>query len=91
LPELRRNSSLLLRRPLWILSEPRPLATEKGLPLYQGALTLLDGPERLETGWWDGAGIARDYFVGVNPAGMHLWVFRTRNRESGWYLHGMFG
>jgi protein ImuB len=88
---LRRNSSLLLRRPLWMLTEAKPLEAQKGLPLYQGPLKLLDGPERLETGWWDGAGIARDYFVAVNPAGMHLWVFRNRNRESAWYLHGMFG
>ncbi len=91
LAELRRNSSLLLRRPLWMLPEPRPLDTGKGLPFYQGPLKLLDGPERLETGWWDDDGIARDYFVAVNPAGMHLWIFRNRDRESGWYLHGMFG
>ncbi len=91
LAEPRRNSSLLLRRPLWMLPEPRPLGIEKGLPLYQGRLKLLGGPERLETGWWDDDGIARDYFVAANPAGMHLWIFRNRDRESGWYLHGMFG
>jgi protein ImuB len=91
LTELQRNNSLLLRRPLWILAQARPLDTREGQPHYQGPLTLLDGPERLETGWWDGAGIARDYFMAVNPAGMHLWVFRNRDRASGWYLHGMFG
>lgn len=91
LAESCRNSSLLLQRPLWMLPEPRPLGIEKGLPLYQGRLRLLDGPERLETGWWDDDGIARDYFVAANPAGMHLWIFRNRDRESGWYLHGMFG
>ena len=91
LAEPHSNSSLLLRRPLWMLPEPRPLGNEKGLPLYQGRLELLDGPERLETGWWDDDGIARDYFVAANPAGMHLWIFRNRDRESGWYLHGMFG
>jgi protein ImuB len=88
---LRRSNSLLLRRPLWMLAEAKPLEIHKGLPFYQGPLKLLDGPERLETGWWDDAGIARDYFVAVNPAGMHLWIFQNRNRESGWYLHGMFG
>lgn len=88
---LRRGHSLLLRRPLWMLAEAKPLETRKGLPFYQGCLELRDGPERLETGWWDDAGIARDYFVAVNPAGMHLWVFRNRDRDSAWYLHGMFG
>lgn len=91
LAELRRGHSLLLRRPLWMLAEAKPLETRKGLPFYRGLLKLLEGPERLETGWWDEAGIARDYFIAVNPAGMHLWVFRNRGRESAWYLHGMFG
>jgi protein ImuB len=91
LVELRRNSSLILRRPLWMLPQPQLLGMEQGQPLYRGPLKLLDGPERLETGWWDDDGIARDYFVAVNPAGMHLWVFRNRGRQPGWYLHGMFG
>ncbi len=89
------TSTLLLRqglqRPLWMLPEPALLAAEHGCPLHQGRLTLLEGPERLETGWWDENGIARDYFTAVNPHGMRLWVFRNRNRELSWYLHGFFG
>lgn len=85
------DHSLLSQRPLWMLPEPRPLVVEEGRPFYQGRLQLLEGPERLETGWWDDDGIARDYFVAANPAGMQLWIFRDRDRESGWYLHGMFG
>jgi protein ImuB len=88
--ELQRSNSLMLRRPLWVLQEPRPLAAERGLPVCEGILQLLDGPERLETGWWDEDGIARDYFVARNPQGVHLWVYRDRN-NAGWYLEGMFG
>ena len=92
LDELQRNNSLVLRRPLWMLREPRLLATEEGLPVCEGILQLLDGPERLETGWWDDDGIARDYFVACNPRGVHLWVYRDRNGDKhSWYLHGMFG
>lgn len=81
-----------LRRPLWMLPEPTSLPADDGIPRYRGCLTLLEGPERLETGWWDGNGIARDYYLAVNPHGMRLWVFRNRRREaSGWYLHGFFG
>lgn len=80
----------VLRRPLWMLPEPRALPVEQGAPVYQGVLKLLDRPERLETGWWDGGGIARDYYVAVNPAGIHVWVYQDR-RSSGWYLHGIFG
>jgi protein ImuB len=92
LHELQRTNSLVLRRPLWMLEEPRPLVTEEGKPVCEGILQLLDGPERLETGWWDDDGIARDYFVARNPQGVHLWVYRDRKKEGGpWFLHGMFG
>lgn len=79
------------RRPLWLLPEPAPLAAEDGWPLHLGRLTLLEGPERLETGWWDDHGIARDYYSAVNPRGMRLWVFRCRSSHGAWYLHGIFG
>ena len=80
-----------LKRPLWMLPEPTLLHVEQGYPLHLGRLTLVDGPERLETGWWDDDGIARDYYTAVNPRGMRLWVFRNRNPSAAWYLHGLFG
>ena len=80
-----------LTRPLWLLPEPAPLSAEGDYPLHFGRLELLEGPERLETGWWDDDGIARDYYTAINPRGMRLWVFRNRGRERGWYLHGIFG
>jgi protein ImuB len=80
-----------LRRPLWMLSEPTLLYAEQGHPVHLGRLTLVEGPERLETGWWDDNGIARDYYTAVNPRGMRLWVFRNRNAAATWYLHGIFG
>jgi protein ImuB len=80
-----------LQRPLWMLPEPALLVAEQGLPLHQGRLNLLEGPERLETGWWDEDGIARDYYTAVNPQGIRLWVFRNRNHTAAWYLHGIFG
>jgi protein ImuB len=89
--DIRRTSSLLLRRPLWMLPEPLPLAAPRGNPEYQGPLKLQDGPERLETGWWDGNGIARDYYVAVNTKGIYLWIYRNRHKEATWHLHGIFG
>ena len=84
-----------LRRPLWMLPEPALLRVERGYPLHHGRLQILEGPERLETGWWDQDGIARDYFMAVNPQGAYLWVFRDRRRnrlnDASWYLHGLFG
>jgi protein ImuB len=79
------------KRPLWMLPEPALLAVEQGCPRHFGRLQLLTGPERLETGWWDENGIARDYYTAINSRGMRLWVFRNRNAEAEWYLHGLFG
>jgi protein ImuB len=88
LSEVRRH----LRRPLWMLPEPALLPADSGYPLHQGGrLRLLEGPERLETGWWDEDGISRDYYTAVNPAGIRLWIFRNRSRSPSWYLQGYFG
>jgi protein ImuB len=69
---------------------------DNGHPLHRGKLQFVSGPERLETGWWDGHGIARDYYTAVSPSGAGLWIFRNRGRQGGgqeaaWYLHGIFG
>lgn len=88
---LRRTESLLLRRPLWMLKEPERLATRHGRPLYGREIELVEGPERLESGWWDGQGIARDYFVGRTGEGVLLWIYEDRSERGAWYLHGVFG
>jgi protein ImuB len=68
-------------RPLWLL--PRPL------PCHDGRLKLTSGPERIESGWWDGADVARDYYVAEDRNGAQLWVYC--DRVSGeWYVHGVF-
>jgi protein ImuB len=79
------------QRPLWLLAEPQPLNESDGQPLHGGALRLLGEPERIETGWWDGSDIARDYYVAVDSHGVRLWLYRERARPHGWYLHGLFG
>ncbi len=77
------------RRPLWLLAAPQPLALSGGTPRLRGRLTPVSGRERLEGGWWDGADVAREYFVAVDPGGSRLWIFRDL-RTRRWYLHGIF-
>lgn len=48
------------------------------------------GPERLETAWWRGRDVRRDYFRVTAESGEQFWVFRAAD-EGRWYLHGMFG
>jgi protein ImuB len=78
------------QRPLWLLSVPRPLQTRNGHPQLQGDLRLESGLERIESGWWDGHEVARDYFVATNPAGSSYWIYRELTGERGWYLQGVF-
>jgi len=77
-------------RPLWLLAAPRLLDENAAVPCYDGPLTLLAGPERIESGWWDGADVARDYFVARNPGESLLWIYRERRGSGAWYLHGFF-
>jgi protein ImuB len=77
-------------RPLWLLQQPLELETRDGQPLQNGPLVLREGPERIESGWWDGADVARDYYVATNGAGEQLWIFRERRGRRGWYVHGFF-
>jgi protein ImuB len=67
-------------RPCYLLPEPQQIAAPG---------ELLAGPERIESGWWDGADAARDYYVARTPQGAQLWVFRDL-RAGGWYLHGLW-
>ncbi len=93
-------------RPLWLLTTPRPLKEGSHVGdagrtngMKAGAaprdsdgspLSLLAGPERIEAGWWDGRHVARDYFVARNQAQSLLWIYRERDINARWYLHGFF-
>lgn len=78
-------------RPLWMLDTPLALDVRDGRPQHEGALVLVRGPERIETGWWDGRDVTRDYYVAVSRRGSRLWIYRERRDACGWYLHGIFG
>jgi protein ImuB len=79
------------RRPLWLLQRPRPLEVVAGGPCLGGRLLrLLAGPERLESGWWDGGDVSRDYYRAEGVQGSRYWVFRDRRDPGGWFLHGIF-
>jgi protein ImuB len=70
------------RRPLWLLREPRCLQRLQ-------SRWRLNGPERIESGWWDGVDVSRDYFCAETESGERLWIFRDR-RSRAWFLHGVF-
>ncbi|WP_341904273.1 DNA polymerase Y family protein [Polaromonas sp. YR568] len=78
--------------PTWLLPEPLQLQTVGNSPVYQGKLTRLAGPQRLEAAEWllaEGstarqAGLCarpwalRDYFVYRSQQGSLLWIYSER-------------
>ena len=78
-------------RPLWLLADPEPLEVRGGRPWRRGPLELAPERERIESGWWDGRDLARDYFVARTAEGQRLWIFRELHGRRRWYLHGIFG
>jgi protein ImuB len=68
-------------RPLWLLTQPRPCR--------DGRLVLQAGPERIESGWWDGMDVARDYYVAQDRKGARLWVY-CEHASGAWFVHGLF-
>jgi protein ImuB len=87
-----------ITRPVWLLQQPQALQARQSKPVLEGkVLHLLVGPERIETGWWDGALAARDYFIGQTAEGALVWLYRARlalpaegGNGEGWFLHGRF-
>jgi len=69
-------------RPGWLLSTPTPL---------RGAdPRLLSDAERIESGWWDGSDVRRDYCVAQLHTGQRAWVYRPVGSDGGYWLHGWF-
>lgn len=67
-------------RPLWLFDPPHPTNPD--------SLTLLKGPERVHTAWWQEA-IGRDYYVASLENGARCWAFVDGRNQ--WFLHGYFG
>jgi protein ImuB len=74
-------------RPLWLLPKP--------IPFHGRIVRLLEAPERIETGWWDGDDVRRDYVIADLESGQRAWLFRIAGagvpaHADGWMLHGWF-
>jgi protein ImuB len=70
-------------RPVWLLPKP--------IPLRDRAPRIVAGPERIESGWWDGRQASRDYYVLETSVGQKAWAFRPAGAIDGpWLLHGWF-
>ncbi len=77
-------------RPLWLVKRAMTLNTRHGRPEFDGPLQLVPERERIDTGWWDGRAIARDYFIATTTKGSRLWIYKELDGERRWRLHGIF-
>lgn len=75
----------LAPRPLWLLPNPRIVRSFDRI-----ASSIVSGPEVIDSGWWDGAPVAREYFVARSSRGATAWIFRDR-ASSQIRVHGLFG
>lgn len=69
-------------RPGWLLRQPQALG--------ESAPRILAGPERIESGWWDGGDVRRDYYLVETRGGQRAWAYRPAGASGPWLLHGWF-
>jgi len=98
--ESARNSrTRVMPRPVQLLPRPVPIRVIALLPdgpptwfSYRGREHVLAGvwgPERIETAWWRGPDVRRDYFRVASESGEQFWIFCALP-ERRWFLHGIF-
>ena len=86
-------------RPLLLYPEPRAIEVTCIAPHGPPQLMWFEkrrerierywGPERVETLWWCGVSVRRDYYRVAMESGAQLWIFRQLG-EGSWFLHGVF-
>lgn len=69
-------------RPGWLLREP--------VPLHESGVRILAGPERIESGWWDGGDVRRDYYRIETRSGQQAWAYQTVGEDGSLLLQGWF-
>jgi protein ImuB len=69
-------------RPGWLLRTPEPLRDR--------ALQVLAGPERIESGWWDGGDVRRDYYLIETRSASAAGRMQVGDPTGPFMLHGWF-
>ncbi|MCW8091196.1 Y-family DNA polymerase [Alteromonas sp. ASW11-130] len=67
-------------QPLFIATNPIPLSKPSHIQF---------GPVRMQTGWWDGHYIKRDYFITQSLNGELLLIYKC-SPEAQWYIQGWY-
>jgi protein ImuB len=78
----RGNGLCGVQRPGWLLTEP--------LAVQEGSARIVMGPERIESGWWDGGDVRRDYYLIETRSGQQAWAYRAVGEGGPLWLQGWF-
>jgi protein ImuB len=86
-------------RPLCLKSRPAPIEVVSVVPdgppvrfrwhRAEYVVSCSWGPERIDTGWWRGPHVERDYYRVETATGQRFWLFRQGDIGK-WFLHGAF-
>lgn len=69
-------------RPGWLLSEPQRLPDT--------GIQVLGQAERIESGWWDGGDVRRDYYCIETREGLRGWAYQDLAQPGPLWLQGWF-
>jgi protein ImuB len=93
------NSTAGTHRPVRLFARPTAIQVVALVPdgapqrlCFAGADRVVNrcqGPERIETGWWRGDDVQRDYYLVETTDGTRWWIFQ-RIDDGRWFLHGCF-
>lgn len=81
-PWMPTSLDLSAQRPGWLLEQAEPLPAH--------GLRVLAGPERIESGWWDGGDVRRDYYLVETSTGRRGWAYRSVGDDTALLLQGWF-
>ena len=88
--KMKQETAPTVPRPFMLLQKPKELLIKDGRLYNEKSITIISGPERIETHWWHTSHVLRDYYIAIEQNGSRLWIYREREKEKKWYLHGYF-
>ena len=78
------------KRPTWLFKSPKLIQSREKTLTFEGQrLDLLQGPERIDTQWWNNR-CQRDYYIAKNTQGLRYWVYHDLANKR-WFVQGVFG
>lgn len=82
------KTETLKDQPIWLLERPKRLIKYDHLPMLEGRLSIIHGPNRITSHWWATLQ-SRDYYIARQRNGRLLWIFFDRVSRN-WFLHGLY-